>query len=89
MISTQHDDFWKKIFGAAVIWHLVKYFFRYPMRFTVVIVLLYLGGRYVLFNRPDLIHSGIDAVKAEAHAVGQQIKTVANERNQANGRDPR
>jgi hypothetical protein len=71
-------DFIKKVFLGAFIWHIVKYFFRYPIRMIIITGALYFGGRYMLFNHPDVIRDGITAVKNEAVTVSRKIGEVAN-----------
>jgi hypothetical protein len=74
-----NGDFIKKVFLGAFIWQLVRYFFKYPLRMTIILAVMYIGGRYMLFNHPETVSNGIRAVKDEAVKVGNQIGKVTND----------
>jgi hypothetical protein len=80
-----NKDFAKKAFIGAFIWHLVKYFFRYPLKMTIIVVSLYLVGRYMIFNHPDTVRDGIIAVKDETVAVATQMGNIMNQTVNKNG----
>jgi hypothetical protein len=71
-------NFIKRVFLGAFIWHIIKYFFRYPIRILIIVTVIYFGGRYMLFNHPDMIRNGLDAAKEEMRTVGEQISKVVN-----------
>jgi hypothetical protein len=69
-------DFIKKVLVGAIIWNLVRCWFRRPIIGTIIIVALYVGGRYMLFNHPETVSNGLRAVREETVAIGTQIAKV-------------
>ena len=73
------STFIKRMFLGAFIWQTVKVMFRHPIASIIIITTLYFGGRYMLFNHPDVLVDGLRAVREEAVAVGSKIQEVTVE----------
>jgi hypothetical protein len=78
-------EFIKKAIIGSFIFFFVKMLFRRPLLSLCLGVCIYFGGRYMIFNHPDMVSNGLRAVKEEVQTVGKQIHKVTV--NATNGLD--
>lgn len=77
----------KDVFLFSVIgsfgFFLVKTLFRHPIKFILIIGAIYLGGRYMIYNHPEELRNGINAVVNEVTTTSVQlVKVLASSNTQ-------
>jgi hypothetical protein len=72
----------KNAFTLAIIYSfgffLVRSFFRYPLRMTLIVLGLYFGLRYMVYNHPEMLQKGANVVLQEvAQTSSMVVQAVA------------